>query len=218
MQDNFELNGLKIKVIVVGMVQTNCYILSNVKTKQAVILDPGDQAERILSYIQSEGLELETILLTHGHFDHITGVQGILAEKNVPVYAYEAEQDLLEDANLNCSAQVGRSAAVLGAKFLKADETVKAAGFDAKLIATPGHTKGSCCFYFDKNQCLFSGDTLFLESVGRTDLPTGNGSAIIQSVNDLMKLPDDTYVFPGHGNATCVKYERANNPYVNDLA
>lgn len=218
MQDNFELNGLKIKAIIVGMVQTNCYILSNVKTKQAVILDPGDEAERILSYLQNEGLELEAILLTHGHFDHIIGVQGILAQKNIPVYAYEAEQDLLEDANLNCSIQVGRAATVMGAKLLKADAAVKAAGFDAKLIATPGHTKGSCCFYFEKNQSLFSGDTLFLESVGRTDLPTGNGSAIIQSVKGLMKLPDDTYVFPGHGDVTCVKYERANNPYVNELA
>ena len=214
MQDNFELNGLKIKSIVVGMVQTNCYVLSNVKTKKAVLVDPGDQASVICNYLREEGLELEGILLTHGHFDHITGVNGVLENYHVPVYAYEAEQAMLADERLNCSVKVGEAATVTGVNYKKADETFEAAGFPVKLIGTPGHTKGSCCLYFEKNECLFSGDTLFLESVGRTDLPTGNSSAIIESVNALMNLPENTYVFPGHGPATTIKYEKANNPYV----
>lgn len=218
MQDNFELNGLKIKVMVVGMVETNCYVLSNVKTKKAVIVDPGDQANVICRYLREEGLELEGILLTHGHFDHIIGVSGVLENYHVPVYAYEAEKDMLEDMRLNCSVQIGTPATVMGATFKKADETFEAAGFPVKLLATPGHTKGSCCLYFEKNECLFSGDTLFLESVGRTDLPTGNSRAIIESVNSLMNLPGETYVFPGHGPATTVKYEKANNPYVDNRA
>lgn len=218
MQDNFEINGLKIKVLVVGMVQTNCYVVSNVKTKKAVVMDPGDQASRICSYLRGEGLELEAILLTHGHFDHIMGVKGILESYHVPVYAYEAEQVLLEDARMNCSVQIGNEVEVTGAEYKKADEVLEAAGFPVKLLATPGHTKGSCCFYFEKNECLFSGDTLFLESVGRTDLPTGNGKQLINSVNELVKLPDDTVVFPGHGPATTVKYERNNNPYVGKMA
>lgn len=217
MQDNFEINGLKIKMIVVGMVQTNCYVLSNVQTKKAVIVDPGDQAEKICVYLREEGLELESILLTHGHFDHIIGIKGVLENYHVPVYAYEAERELLEDARINCSVQVGQMATVTNASYKKKDEMLDAAGFPVKLLATPGHTKGSCCFYFEKNECLFSGDTLFLESVGRTDLPTGNSSQIIESVQSLMELPDDTYVFPGHGPATTIKYERANNPYVYGL-
>lgn len=218
MQDNFEFNGLKVKVMVVGMVQTNCYVLSNVKTKKAVVVDPGDQANAICSYLRTEELELEAILLTHGHFDHIMGVKGILENYHVPVYAYEAEKELLEDARMNCSVQIGNPTEVTGTSLKIKEDTWEAAGFPVKLLATPGHTKGSCCFYFEKNECLFSGDTLFLESVGRTDLPTGNGAQIIQSVKSLMSLPDDTVVFPGHGPATTVKYERANNPYVNGMA
>lgn len=218
MQDIFEFNGLKVKVIVVGMVQTNCYVLSNVKTKKAVVVDPGDQANLIFEYLRNEELELESIILTHGHFDHITGVKGLLENYHVPVYAYEPEKDLLEDARLNCSVQTGNMATVTSAQYKKNEDVFEAAGFPVKLLATPGHTKGSCCFYFEKNECLFSGDTLFLESVGRTDLPTGNGNQIIKSVNSLMSLPDDTVVFPGHGPATTVKYERANNPYVNGMA
>ncbi|SET36873.1 MBL fold metallo-hydrolase [[Clostridium] polysaccharolyticum] len=214
MQDNFELNGLKVKVLIVGMVQTNCYVLSNVHSKKAVVVDPGDQGKRILSYLREEGLELEGILLTHGHFDHIMAVKDILENYHVPVYAFEEEQDLLEDARLNCSVQMGRMATVMGAFYKKANDTFEAAGFPVKLIGTPGHTKGSCCFYFEKNGCLFSGDTLFMESVGRTDLPTGNGQRIVESVRSLMNLPADTIVFTGHGEATTIKYESANNPFL----
>lgn len=214
MQDNFELNGLKIKVLVVGMVQTNCYVLSNVHSKKAVIVDPGDQGNRILSYLREEGLELEGILLTHGHFDHIMAVKDILENYHVPVYAFEEEQDLLEDARLNCSVQLGQMTTVAGASYKTGKDTFEAAGFPVKLIETPGHTKGSCCYYFEKNGCLFSGDTLFMESVGRTDLPTGNGQKIIESVKSLMELPADTIVFTGHGEATTIKYESANNPFL----
>lgn len=217
MQDNYEINGLKIKVIVVGMVQTNCFVLSNIHTKKAAVIDPGDQAGQICSYLRKEGLELESILLTHGHFDHIIGVKGVLENYHVPVYAYEDEKELLEDARINCSVQVGQMTTVMGVHYKKKNEVFEAAGFPVRLIATPGHTKGSCCFYFEKNECLFSGDTLFLESVGRTDLPTGNGSQIVKSVQELMELPAETYVYPGHGPATTIKYEKANNPYAGGL-
>jgi len=215
MQENFELNGLKIEVIVVGMVSTNCYILSNVKTKQAVIVDPGDQGARIVSAAKQKGYDVEAVLLTHGHFDHITGVQHIRDLINVPVYALEEEKELLENDNLNCSRQFGRPVTVGNVTYLKAGTVWKAAGFDVKIIATPGHTKGSCCYYFEQNDCLMSGDTLFFESMGRTDFPTGNSQKILESLNKLMELPDSVHVFSGHGNPTTIKYERANNPFIN---
>lgn len=218
MENNFEGNGFRIQPLVVGTVQTNAYVISNENTKKAVVLDPGAESGRILSYLKSKDLELEAILLTHGHFDHIMGINGILENKRVPVYAYEIEQELLEDAGLNCSVMVGSKTIVHGATYLRDQATIEVAGYTVKLIATPGHTKGSCCFYFKENEVLFSGDTLFMESIGRTDLPTGNSTKIIESVKSLMNLPDDTIVYPGHGPATSISYERTHNPFVNGMA
>lgn len=215
MGNSFESNGLKVEVAVVGMYSVNCYILSNVNTKKAVIVDPGDQGEMIVNYVKREGFEIEGILLTHGHFDHITGVAEIRNALRVPVYAFEEEKGLLEDASVNASAMIGRPVTVMDVTYLKDKQVLNIAGFDVTVLSTPGHTKGSCCYYFEKNECLFSGDTLFMESVGRTDLPTGNSQKIIESLHVLLELPEDTYVFSGHGNPTTIKNEKANNPFVN---
>lgn len=218
MENNLEGNGLRIQPLVVGMVQTNAYVIANENTKKAVVVDPGADAERILSHLRSKGLELEAILLTHGHFDHIMGVNDILDNKRVPVYAYEAEQELLEDASLNCSVMVGNKTTISNVTYWKDQTSFEVIGYFVKVIATPGHTKGSCCFYFKDNDVLFSGDTLFMESVGRTDLPTGNSTKIVESVKSLMEFPDDTIVYPGHGPATSISYERTHNPFVNGMA
>ena len=218
MENNFEGSGLRIQPLVVGMVQTNSYVIANENTKKAAVVDPGAVAERILSYLKSNGLELEAILLTHGHFDHIMGVNDILDNKRVPVYAYEAEQEILEDPSLNCSVMVGNRTAINGGVYLKDQATIEVAGYPVKVIATPGHTKGSCCFHLKDNEVLFSGDTLFMESIGRTDLPTGNSTKIIESVKSLMDLPEETIVYPGHGPATSISYEQAHNPFVNGMA
>lgn len=218
MENNLEGNGLHIQPLVVGMVQTNAYVISNENTKKAIVLDPGDDAERILSHLKSKGLELEAILLTHAHFDHILGVNDILNNKKVPVYAYEPEQELLEDVSLNCSTMIGNPTTISDVTYWKDQTSFEAIGYSIKVIGTPGHTKGSCCFYFKENDVLFSGDTLFMESVGRTDLPTGNSTRIMESVKGLMDLPDDTIVYPGHGPATSISYERTHNPFVNGMA
>lgn len=218
MQDYYEYKGLRIDEITVGMVQTNCWILSNIETKKAAVIDPGDESERILALLNKLDVELEAILLTHGHFDHISGVEGLLRYKKVPVYAYEQEKQMIEDDNLNLSRSMGESVTLSDIVYRKENDVFEVIGFPVKLLATPGHTKGSCCYYIEKAECLFSGDTLFLDSVGRTDFPTGNTSAIIKSVKELAELPEKTYVYPGHGSTTTIKYEKANNPYINDLA
>lgn len=219
MQDNFELNGMKIKSIVVGPVQTNCYILSNIWTKEAIIVDPGEEADKIISYIRSEGLAVKAVLLTHGHFDHIGAVNQIRNEFHVDVYAHEAEQDVLENSVINCSGMSGgEPITVFDAVLVKDGQKLSLAGFEAEVLFTPGHTHGSVCYYFKKNSALFSGDTLFMESVGRTDLPTGNSSAILKAIKEkLAVLAKETYVFTGHGSATTIGYETANNPYMSDL-
>jgi len=218
MHDVYEQNGMKIKVFIVGMVSTNCFVVSNVTTKQAFVIDPGDDEDMIIKYLDEEKLSVEGVLLTHGHFDHIYGAESISKKYGVPLYAHETEAALLKDPTKNASQMVGRVISLSGVTTIKDDEILNIGGFELKVIHTPGHTAGSVCFYCDKTNVLFSGDTLFQESVGRTDFPTGSGSQIIRSIREkLAVLPDDTTVFPGHGPATTIRYEKANNPYIGGL-
>ena len=150
-----------------------------------------------------------------GHFDHIWGTNKLRELSGAPIYAYEAEKVLCEDAITNVSDQVGRPYTVVPDYYVKDGEEITIAGMTCKVIATPGHTIGSCCYYFEEAGMLIAGDTLFQESVGRTDLATGSMSAIIHSVKDkLFLLPDETKVYPGHGDVTSIGHEKRYNPFV----
>lgn len=209
-----EINGICIDSVVVGGVGTNCYILRKKEKTSCVVIDPGDSGEKLANFIAGEGLKVEDILLTHGHFDHILGVQDLKSRAGGRLCVLEEERGLLEDAGLNVSAMTGRAVGLSADVFLKDGQVYETAGMKFTVIHTPGHTKGSCCYYLEEEGILFSGDTLFLESVGRTDLPTGNGSAILASLRDkVLTLPMEVKVFPGHGPATDIGYERENNPY-----
>ncbi len=205
---------MEVTVMTVGPVCTNCYIVNQEGNTSCVVIDPGDEAEKIADYIRRKGLKMEGVLLTHGHFDHITGVSKLVSLLGGKVYAYEEEKKLLEDPGLNGSAMMGYEAALEPEVLVKESQVISIAGLEFRVIYTPGHTKGSCCYYAEKEKVLFSGDTVFLESVGRTDFPTGNSRELLDSVrNKVLTLPDDVKIYPGHGPETTVAYETANNPY-----
>jgi glyoxylase-like metal-dependent hydrolase (beta-lactamase superfamily II) len=217
MGDNMSI--FNMETIVLGMVQTNCYIVYHGDTREAVVFDPADNAGRIEKYLKANDLVCKGILLTHGHFDHIMAVAELKAAVSSPVYAHEAEAVLLKDTRLNASIHTKRECTVVPDVFLTDEQVLHLAGFTIKVYHTPGHTAGGVCYYFPEHQVLFSGDTLFLESIGRTDLPTGNGRLLIESIrNKLLLLQDEVKVFPGHGDSTTIGYERDNNIYLNHFS
>ena len=206
---------MKIETIVVGPVQTNCYIVSDEASKQAILIDPGEGAQRLIQFISKNELTLTVILLTHGHFDHIMAAKQVASEFGTPIYCSEAEEKLANDMNLNCSMMFGQPAQVVVDLTLKDDQVLNLLGSKVKVIATPGHTSGSVCYYFEHENVIFTGDTLFFESIGRTDFPTGNGRELMTSIqNKLFLLPKDTIVYSGHGCETSIGHEINNNPYV----
>lgn len=207
--------SLKIGRIVMGVCQTNCYFVYREGEKEAVVFDPADQGDMLYQKLTEAGFTVAAVFLTHGHFDHIWGTKRLCELSGARLYAYEAEKALCEDAVANVSEQAGRAYTVEPDVYLKDGEEITVAGMTCRLIATPGHTVGSCCFYFEEDQILISGDTLFQDSVGRTDLPTGSYSELVRSIREkLLVLPDEAIVYPGHGDETTIGHERRYNPFI----
>lgn len=205
---------IKIGRMMLGVCQTNCYFIYRENDKKVIFVDPADYGEQIYQKMKELGFEVAAILLTHGHFDHIWGCSKLRQLSGAPVYAYEGEEDVLLSSDLNVSEQAGRACTVKANTLLKDGEEVTVEGMTFQLLATPGHTKGSCCYYFKEAGMLISGDTLFEESVGRTDLPTGSMGTLTRSIAEkLTSLPDDTVVYPGHGDSTTIGHEKAYNPF-----
>jgi len=206
---------LKIGRMMLGVCQTNCYFVYREGSSKVIFIDPADYGDQIFQAMKNNGFEVAAILLTHGHFDHIWGCSRLRQLTSAPVYAYEGEEEVLLSSDLNVSAGAGRACTVKANTLLKDGEEVTIEGMTFKLIATPGHTQGSCCYYFEEANMLISGDTLFEESVGRTDLPTGSMSTLVRSVKDkLFVLPDDVVVYPGHGDSTTIGHEKKYNPFI----
>ena len=207
--------NLAIRMMVLGPVQTNCYFLINEDTKEVLIVDPADRAQKIIEWINSEGLKPVAILLTHGHFDHIMGVQGVKKEYGIPIYASKDEVEVLANPQINVSTMMGAYLSMKADELFSDGDVLELAGMKLKVISTPGHTIGSVCFYMEAEKVLISGDTLFEASVGRSDFPTGSSRQLIESIKTrLFVLPDDTDVFPGHGGTTNIAYEKAHNPFI----
>lgn len=203
---------MDIKRIVVGRVSTNCYLVAN--EKQCIIVDPGDDFERIVHEIEKNEYTPVAIFLTHGHFDHIMAVNELRERFHISVYAAKTEDELLKSEYLNSSVDFGYSYSTKADVLLKDGQWIDAIGMGIKVVYTPGHTAGSCCYYFKDEKVLFSGDTLFRSSIGRTDLPTGDEMDLFDSLDLLMKLPEDVRVFCGHGPETSIGFEKKNNPYI----
>ncbi len=204
-----------IRAMMVGPVGTNCYIAHIEGRSDCVVVDPGANGDRIAKVLKDDGLSLAAVLLTHGHFDHYEGVPALTAEMGGKVYILDEEMDLIKDPMKNGSMGLMGSGSAIEPECTCHDgDVLSFAGMDFKVIHTPGHTRGGCCYYLEDEGVLFAGDTIFMESIGRTDLYSGSMQEILASVREkILALPSDTKILPGHGPATDVAYEMANNPY-----
>lgn len=206
---------IKIANNIIGMCATNTYYCFNEETKKGFIIDPAGSPERIIAAVEKYDFVPEGILITHGHFDHILAVEDIKAKYQIQSYAGETEKKVLNDTSMNLTSMVGEPFTMDADVYLKDGEEFELAGYRIRAIETPGHTLGGMCFYIESEDVLFSGDTLFASSVGRTDFPGGSMSQICRSIKEkLFVLPDSTKVYPGHMDTTTIAYEKANNPFV----
>ena len=204
-----------IEQLVLGMVGTNTWLIKNKENNELLIIDPADESARIEEKIDRMGGIPVAVLLTHGHFDHMLAADDLRDEYGIPIIACAAEQQVLTDAIKNLSGSWASAHVLLADQWVCDGKKLELAGFSIEVFHTPGHTAGSCCYYLPEEEVLFSGDTLFAQSVGRTDFPGGSMSAIVRSVKEkLFLLPDDTRVCPGHGDETSIGYEKKYNPFV----
>lgn len=209
------MGDIKIGRITLGIYGTNCYFIFREGSEDVIVFDPADSGDYLYEKLSEKGFKVGAIMLTHGHFDHIFGVKALKEKSGALVYAYKDEEILLSDVKLNLSLSVGRGVTVTPDVWLKDGEELDLCGIEVKVIFTPGHTEGSCCFYVEEANILIAGDTLFEESVGRTDMPTGSSRKLIESIKEkLMVLPDETKVYPGHGDTTSIGNERKYNPFL----
>ena len=208
---------MNIRVFTVGPVACNCCVVVCPQTQEAAVIDPGGHAERVLSVVKSLQVRVTQIWITHGHFDHILGVGEVSAVTGAGVSLHTADQELYEN--------LSRQGLIFGfeatdppkaTRLLSGGETLSLGSLSAKVLSTPGHTPGSVGYYFEgEKPVLFSGDTLFADSIGRTDFTGGSPKDIEKSIRDtLYVLPGETRVIPGHGGETTIAHERQHNPFV----
>lgn len=207
---------MKVAHILLPVCAMNCYLAINDSTGESIIVDPGSSPDRIKRGVEASGTKPVAIVLTHGHFDHVGAAEEIAKEYGVKIYAYEGEKKTLENPSINLSADmIFQPKAYKADVYLKDEEEVELAGLKFRCLATPGHTPGGCCYYFYDSDILFTGDTLFCGSVGRTDFPGGSMSQLVESIKTkLFTLPEDTICYTGHESPTTIGDEKIYNPYL----
>jgi hydroxyacylglutathione hydrolase len=204
----------------VGPVQENCFLLRRDRAEQALIVDPGEEAPRILEAVEQLGVEVEAILVTHCHFDHIGAVAPVAEATGAPVYVSEIEKPVLADIMSYVPwSGFGPYESYEADHTLKGGERLTLAGFEIDVLFTPGHSPGHLTFSIPSERVIFSGDVLFQGSVGRTDLPGGDWGTLLSSIGTLVEtLPAETAVYPGHMGITSLGAERRTNPFLAELA
>lgn len=228
---NREIGAVAVGSMCLGMVQTNCYFVfkedgKNHKVNEAaeneddftevVFFDPADRGDIIYEELHKRGFKVTAIYLTHAHFDHFAGAEELRKLSGAKLFVSEKDERLCHDPNDNLSVPfTGRSLTIDPDEIVRDGDICEAAGLKFKMIETPGHTQGSCCYYFEEDGILISGDTLFEESVGRTDFPGGSAKTLIESCHEkLLVLPDDTLVYPGHNGETTIGHEKMYNSFL----
>ena len=211
-------NEIMVRGIVVGVFAENCWVVGNRRTGEAICIDPGDQPDEVLALAKDMGVTIKAIANSHAHVDHILGVRGVQAATGASFLLHQSDLGLLRNGWQGAASSFGideSQAPPDPSAFVTNGDDVEVAGLKLKAIATPGHTPGSMSYYADG--LLFSGDTLFRGSIGRTDLPGGDFDEEMRSItNELLTLPEDTIVLPGHMQETTVAFERDHNPFVQD--
>lgn len=199
-----------------GALQANTYLAVDENTNEGFIVDPGGYNKVLTKEVRDNDVKIKYIILTHGHSDHICGVNEHKAEfPDAKIVAYKDEEAMLENPNLNQSPGFGVPYSTKADILVSDGDELKVGDVTLKFIHTPGHTEGGMCIYVEEAKALFSGDTLFRQSIGRTDFPGGSYKEIMDSIRKkLFLLPDDTNVFPGHMGTTSIGFEKENNPFV----
>ena len=211
LSEKFELYN-----IYVPYVNTNCYLLS--QDKDSVLVDAGGDGNLIIDYLKKNDLNLKTILITHGHYDHIEALDNLCDTfKDASVYANEEEKVVIENQNNSLMDHDLKKEVLDRINYIEDGYVIETLGTKVKMISTPGHTTGCCCYYIEELKVLFSGDTMFKDTYGRVDLPTSNPKEIVLSFsNKIMKLPDEVAVYPGHGFSTTIGHEREHSELLKD--
>jgi glyoxylase-like metal-dependent hydrolase (beta-lactamase superfamily II) len=204
------------KIFPVGPLQCNCSVIGDEQTREAMVIDPGDQIDDILDILRQEKLTLKQIVITHAHIDHVGGAMKLKAATGAPILMNQNDQALLKMLDVQASwVGMRPPGAVQVDETIGEGSVLKIGNISGSVIHTPGHTEGSICLYLPQEKKLIAGDTLFAGSIGRTDLPGGSFEKIMKSIHgQVLALPDDTVVVPGHGPMTTIGEERESNPFL----
>ena len=203
-----------VRKLVVGDLQTNCYVLADEKSKEGLVIDPGGDCGDIEEVIEKEGLNIKYIILTHGHADHIAALSSLKEKTNAQILIHAADSDMLLEPTYNLSFFTGENLICPKAdKFFDDGDKIKIGSLELEVLHTPGHSPGGVSLFTDK--MIFTGDTLFCEGIGRSDLPGASHNGLLHSIKTkILAKPDDTVVYPGHGPETTIGEEKENNPWI----
>ena len=204
------------EILPVGRLQCNCSVVGDEASREAIVIDPGDDLDEILALIEKHHLQVKQIVITHAHIDHVGGAMKLRALTGAPILLNQNDYALLKMLDVQATwIGMATPGKVEVDQTLGQADVVKAGSLEGQVLHTPGHTEGSICLYFPAEKRLIAGDTLFAGSIGRTDLPGGSFEKILDSLHDrVLALPDETVVVPGHGPLTTIGEERASNPFL----